>query len=134
MKKHWSTRFIGLPYSPGGRERDGVDCWGLLRLIYWEERRILLPSLPGLVEDYEQLISRENLALATKGWVGMGRPCEWAAVGMSRKERIHHVGVWTDADGGKVIHIWNGKPAVADTPKSLLLQGVRIIQYFVWLT
>lgn len=131
---HWATRFIGLPYLPGGRERDGVDCWGLLRLVYWEERHILLPSLPGLVEDHEQLISRENLALCTKGWVSKGRPTEWAAVGMSRKEMIHHVGVWTEADGGKIIHCWHGIPVVADTPKSLLFQGIRIIQYFVWPT
>lgn len=130
--KHWSTRFIGLPYLAGGRDRDGVDCWGLLRLVYREELGIHLPELPGLVEDHEQLISRENLALCTEGWARQDQPTEWAAVGMSRKERIHHVGVWTEADGGRIIHCWHGKPVVADTPKSLLLQGMHIIKFFVW--
>ena len=33
---HWSTQYIGLPVSPLGTSRDGVDCWGLVVLVYQE--------------------------------------------------------------------------------------------------
>jgi len=36
--------FIGLPYSPKGRSRSGVDCWGLVRLFYLEIFKVELPS------------------------------------------------------------------------------------------
>lgn len=132
--QHWATHYVGLPYLAGGRDRAGLDCWGLLRLVYLEQRGIELPQLPGVYVDDELLISRENLAQCVKGWTEQPLPVEWCAVGMSRKTIIHHVGIWTEADGGKVIHCFHGKPVTADTPKSLLLKGLRIKEYFVWPT
>lgn len=37
MFKPWVAEYVGLPYKPLGRDRTGVDCWGLLALI-WRER------------------------------------------------------------------------------------------------
>ena len=36
--------YVGLPWREHGRDRDGVDCWGVLRLIYLERLGIELPS------------------------------------------------------------------------------------------
>ena len=33
----WAAEYVGLPYRKHGRDRSGVDCWGLLCLI-WQER------------------------------------------------------------------------------------------------
>lgn len=37
-------RFVGLPYLDRGRSVEGVDCWGLVWLVYREVRGIDLPS------------------------------------------------------------------------------------------
>ena len=134
MSKHWTTRYIGLPYLAGGRERDGVDCWGLLRLIYRDERNVILAELPGIVPIDDGLISRESLAECQRGWIEQDIPTEWCAVGMSRRETIHHVGIWTGADGGKIIHCYHGTPVVSDTSKTLLLKGFHIKKFYVWPT
>ncbi len=38
------NKYIGLPYRESGRSIEGVDCFGLIRLIYKEVREIELPG------------------------------------------------------------------------------------------
>lgn len=56
--KHWSTDFIGLPYVEFGRDRRGVDCWGLAKLVYAE---ILGIELPSYIERYTSPEERREL-------------------------------------------------------------------------
>ncbi|MEX2444511.1 MAG: NlpC/P60 family protein [Alkalispirochaeta sp.] len=46
----WVGEYIGLPYRAYGRDRQGVDCWGLVRLVLAEHFSIELPDLVG---DYD---------------------------------------------------------------------------------
>lgn len=41
----WVSGYVGLPFLDRGRDRRGVDCWGLLKLVYAERFGVLLPSL-----------------------------------------------------------------------------------------
>jgi cell wall-associated NlpC family hydrolase len=41
---HWSAAYIGLPWRDLGRDRAGIDCWGLARLPFLELHGIELPS------------------------------------------------------------------------------------------
>lgn len=40
----WAERYVGLPFVDHGRDFKGVDCWGLCKLVMWEEKGIELPS------------------------------------------------------------------------------------------
>jgi cell wall-associated NlpC family hydrolase len=129
MNAHWIVKYIGLPYVEGGRDWRGVDCWGLLCLIYKQELGIDLPALPGVVQGKPLAISRE-IEERSKDWVEVPKPDDGDAVAMGMKEAPHHVGVWVGADGGKVVHAWHGFSVGADTIKVLRIKGIRTIRFF----
>lgn len=45
---HWTDTYNGLPYRIDGRDRKGVDCWGLVCLVYRERLGILLDEKRGV--------------------------------------------------------------------------------------
>lgn len=40
----WVADYVGLPFAIGGRTRAGVDCWGLVDMVYREQFGVPLPS------------------------------------------------------------------------------------------
>ena len=73
----WTNDFIGIPYKLHGRERDGLDCWGMVRLVYSELCGITLPSL---AEQYENPVDAEGFtqahALTSPEWREVETPSE----------------------------------------------------------
>lgn len=50
MIADWVYDYIGLQYKDQGRDRTGLDCWGLVRLVLFEQFDI---DLPSYTEEYE---------------------------------------------------------------------------------
>lgn len=49
-----ATRYLGIPYVNGGRTRSGVDCWGIVKLIYSECLGIEIKDLGEEDIEYSQ--------------------------------------------------------------------------------
>lgn len=57
MSTLWAEKYVGLPFVDGGRGWSGVDCWGLVRLIYKTEAKIDLP-------DYGEISASELIRVS----------------------------------------------------------------------
>lgn len=55
----WAGRYIGRPFTEHGRDRGGIDCWGLARLVLLEQFDI---SLPSLAHEYRRTTDAARIA------------------------------------------------------------------------
>ena len=44
----WLNTYIGIPYVFGGRDHKGVDCYGLIKLLFTEQYDEALPDWAGV--------------------------------------------------------------------------------------
>ena len=69
----WANEYVGIPFKEFGRGEDGLDCYGLIRLVFLERHNIELPTLLDTYcstrdrERNAQQIHRE--ALESENWV-----------------------------------------------------------------
>lgn len=92
----WYNKYIGIPYKDKGRTEAGIDCWGLVRLVYSEQYGI---DMPSFTEDYEvKDIDRLNQLFSqyTPGWAKLEEPKEGAVVLFRILGQAAHVGVMID--------------------------------------
>lgn len=57
--KAWWNKYLHVPFAEKGRTMEAADCWGLVRLIYAQERGI---ELPDYLDVYETTNDREALS------------------------------------------------------------------------
>lgn len=55
------SEYVGLEYKNLGRDRSGIDCCGLIYLIYKEKRGILLPDFTHLEYSTNWYKNGENV-------------------------------------------------------------------------
>ena len=61
----WAARYIGIPFRDRGRTREqGLDCWGLVRLVYEETFNVSLPSFTSCYEDVRRDIRAIRVSIA----------------------------------------------------------------------
>jgi probable lipoprotein NlpC len=111
---HWSARYIGLPWVPGGRSFDGADCYGLATLVYREELGIELRSYDQFYVTAEE---REEIAELIAGGTARG---PWRDIAIEDAREFDgvvfrlagfasHIGIVVSR--GLMLHVSAGRPA-----------------------
>lgn len=127
---HWAEKYVALRFLDGGRDRRGVDCWGLVSLAFKTEKGIDLPTY-GDVPAHELLKVARQIARDRdlSPWKIVLEPEPFDVVLMrgginaSRAFPVH-VGVMVDRD--HVMHIEEGI-SVTTVPINHSSIGHRII-------
>jgi len=64
-----------IPFRAGGRDRSGLDCWGLVRLVYAEQCGVELPAYSGLYADVSDQVAVRAIFETERGeWVEVAAP------------------------------------------------------------
>jgi len=81
---NWASRYVGLRYLRRGRDINGIDCWGLVRLIYAKELRLDLP-LYGMTDpdDYRGIARDIDAERRTDTWHPIKEPQDFDVVLMT---------------------------------------------------
>lgn len=85
MRPAWAAGYLNVPFREKGRTQDGLDCYGLVRLVFQEQRGIELPSY---AEDYATTTDAEDITRLFRGEVAT----HWREVPV-REARLFDVAV-----------------------------------------
>lgn len=105
---HWSNDYVGLPFVDGGRDRGGVDCWGLIRLVLKDQCEIEVPSYGTIAaKDLMSIAKQMEISNNMPPWKTVTTPRQFDIVGMlGRAEKARamiHVGIM--ASDTHLIHV-----------------------------
>lgn len=109
-------KYIGIPFAEKGRDESGVDCWGLVRLIYKQEYSV---NLPSFTEDYtlsDDARIGELFAQYKEGWAILTQPEPGCAVIFRMFGTESHIGVVVD--NSHFIHVREGRDSVIESLES----------------
>jgi len=95
----WTLNYLGLPFEECGRARDGLDCWGLVRLALVEVFK--LEGLPDFAGQYSRSRDRtvpEIFAQELKRWRQVTEPTAGDIIVLRLSGRPWHVGLMVNRD------------------------------------
>lgn len=93
----WSNRYVGIPFRDRGRDRSGVDCWGLVWLLYAEEFGLALPAFDDDYDDTGDALAIAGIyAIERTEWVEQSSPHPGDVVMIRLLSIPCHVGVIVD--------------------------------------
>ena len=106
MNEDWIANYVGIPFQDGGRDRNGLDCWGLVRLVLSEQCRIDVPSYGDISADDLQAIARE-VSGETKNepWHPTITPMVFDVAVMHRHIAPVHVGIVVALEPTRMLHV-----------------------------
>ncbi len=119
----WAADYVGLPFVARGSARDGVDCWGLVRLVYAERYGIDLPAHTDAYEDpHDSAVCAAAIASRRSGWRRLAAaelPREGDVALLKVSGRACHVGL---ACGDWLLHARDGVGVVVERVDGWLLR------------
>jgi cell wall-associated NlpC family hydrolase len=117
--------YLGIPFRYGGRDRNKLDCYGLVMLLYKELHNIEIPDVisPTFLPQIANLVEAEKLK-----W----EPCELeegSVIVFNVLGYGCHVGYYLGND--RMIHTWEGTGGVVIEPLRFSWKN-RILGTYKW--
>lgn len=131
----WVAPYLGKPWRSAAHGPNYFDCWGLVWHVYFFTLNIKLPVYPGINEigqcEVNALIIDAEAKSGTpeSPWQRVEVPAEFDVAVMG-SVRTTHLGLYSEADGGIIVHCADGRNVVAETPYRLKASGVNKISYY----
>ena len=88
---------LGIPFKDNGRDRDGIDCYGLVLLVAKEQHGVDLPdwqvdsTAQNVVDSVVATLNNTDIAKVADE---IEVPEDWACVSVARKYLPYHLGIY----------------------------------------
>jgi len=110
---NWAN-YVGIPFADHGSSAEGVDCWGLVRLVLAAEKGWQLPSYG---EGYDKASNQPQVTDCivnglAQGWDRVSEHVEGALVIFRMAGKPWHVGLVVAAD--RFLHAPSGEPSCVE--------------------
>jgi cell wall-associated NlpC family hydrolase len=124
----WADKYVGIEFEEKGRNRDGCDCWGLVRLVLKEQFDV---DLMDHNDDYRSVKDRHAIARVVENdlsnWIETEKPQCGDVVLLRSKGLPLHIGVMVNKR--KMLHIEKGINAGTERLDSITWKD-RVIGYY----
>ena len=97
-------KYIGIPYKINGYSFSGVNCYGLIWLIYKNELGIELGKYPHLPQDLREVAVFENYDKEGFELIHIFDLKDFDVVIFAYNNKVNHLGLYYD---GRIFHIYN---------------------------
>lgn len=128
---HWASRYVGIPFRALGRDRSGLDCYGLVCLVFSEQWGVRLPDYIGRYGTDLQSSEVQNLfvmGMNSPFWTRLTRaPRDGDVVVLQIQGHAHHVGVMVDR--WRMLHAREGATVTIERVTAPLWRN-RVIGYY----
>lgn len=112
---NWHSSYIGLEFKLDGRDRSGIDCYGLVCLVYKEQHGIELNQFTGIFIDHTPKTILKIADVMTKdrdNWISANNIEEFDMVQLRTGRHAFHVGV--AVNNTSFIHVEDGISCVLE--------------------
>lgn len=125
---------IGKPYEPLAAGPDSFDCYGI---YYYVQTEILKNQVPRYLDpkltNLKSRLRFMNQERCSCRWKELPAPENYCLVAMGEKERVTHVGMFLDVDGGKVLHAIENSFSAAVPFSYLRRIGLSYFLYYTYM-
>lgn len=130
-------KFIGIPFTDKGRDFNGCDCYGIVKLYFKE---VLKTDIPDVIASPRQLKMAylEYLENISKYWIEHKEPLENSVVALltdpNNPKLVTHFGIIIKIDGKlKMLHTFkNTASHLVDMPSPIYQNKIKA--YYEWRT
>jgi len=115
----WVSHYIGLPFVEHGRHVYGLDCWGLVRLVLFEQFDVVLPSLISGYDNTKDVGGVSNtIEKESSSWKPIKLSSEKIGDVIVLRMRGYPMHVGVIVGDGKFLHISQGINSTFESYKS----------------
>lgn len=127
---HWAIKYIGIPWEAGAEGPDAFDCRTLFidiqRKIYGRQVTPIMTD----AEDTKAILKAFQNHPEFRQWQRVDTPKDGDAVLLRQSRYPCHIGVWLEADGGKILHSVQGAGVVFQSVHDLISNGWQVQAYY----
>lgn len=127
----WLKEYVGKPWEAYATGPDAYDCMGALYAVatrvYGFEPCRYLDVESGNHRAIHKAIEGEK---QTGSWRQQALPTDGSVVILSQSTIFHHVGIWVNANGGRVLNARDGFGVCLDSLTALQVQGFKTIEFW----